>query len=222
MAAVPVGILGVLFDMDGVLALNGAFHAQAWRRIFRKHFGLDVALDDARFHGGKSRFIIQAVTGQLLPQDRAWAIHLEKEELYRQLASGKIEPTPGLSIYLERLQKYGVPLGLVTSADEENVDFVLGALGLSNVFASRVLGSDVTTGKPDPTPYLLGASRLELAPEACLVHEDSVAGVRSGATAGCVVHAVLTTCDEPALRAAGARWVTPNFSGWLEVLDRTV
>jgi beta-phosphoglucomutase-like phosphatase (HAD superfamily) len=43
----------------------------------------------------------------------------------------------------------------------------------------------VSAGKPAPDPYLLAAERLGLAPSACVVLEDSAAGMQSALAAGC-------------------------------------
>jgi sugar-phosphatase len=56
-----------------------------------------------------------------------------------------------------------------------------------------VTADDVSVGKPDPAPYLMGASRLGFPPERCLVIEDAPAGVISAKAAGCPVIGVLTT-----------------------------
>ena len=45
----------------------------------------------------------------------------------------------------------------------------------------------VTRRKPDPEPYLRAAQLLGLAPDDCLVIEDSPAGIRAGKAAGCTV-----------------------------------
>ena len=54
-------------------------------------------------------------------------------------------------------------------------------------------------GKPNPDPYLLGAQRLGLKPEECVVVEDAPAGVLSGLAAGCKVIAVNAPDDTPKL-----------------------
>lgn len=48
-------------------------------------------------------------------------------------------------------------------------------------------------GKPDPEPYLLGATALAADPTACVVLEDAPSGVESGVAAGMYVVAVLTS-----------------------------
>jgi len=59
--------------------------------------------------------------------------------------------------------------------------------------------------KPHPEPYRRAAALLDVAPEACVVFEDSPSGVRAGKAAGCRVLAVPTehildpsTVTEPA------------------------
>ena len=47
-----------------------------------------------------------------------------------------------------------------------------------------VTAADVTAGKPNPDPYLLGAKRLGFEPEDCVVFEDAIAGVNAGIAAG--------------------------------------
>ncbi|MEK8225961.1 HAD-IA family hydrolase [Oerskovia sp. M15] len=47
-----------------------------------------------------------------------------------------------------------------------------------------VTADDVTHGKPDPDPFLLGAERLGVDPSRCLVVEDAPVGVASGRAAG--------------------------------------
>ena len=57
-----------------------------------------------------------------------------------------------------------------------------------------VVAEDVPRGKPDPTCYLEGRSKLGLDDTArILVLEDSPAGIRAGKAAGFQVVAVATT-----------------------------
>jgi sugar-phosphatase len=63
-------------------------------------------------------------------------------------------------------------------------------------------------GKPDPEPYLKGASLLGARPEECIVLEDAPAGVQSGLRAGMRVVAILSSHTPEQLWHASARIAT--------------
>jgi HAD superfamily hydrolase (TIGR01509 family) len=208
----------VLFDMDGTLTNNAHFHTLAWLEFFKSRFGYALEPSDHRVHGGKTKFIIESILERRFTDAEALEMHLEKEALYRELASGQIQPVAGLREYLEWLRVRDVKIALVTSADATNTAFVLGALELGETFRVRVLGEDVRHGKPDPEPFVLGAARVGVPPSLCLSHEDSIAGVMSASSAGTTVCAVQTWLTEPALLEAGAKYAVPDYAAWLEVL----
>ena len=56
---------------------------------------------------------------------------------------------------------------------------------------------DVERGKPAPDPFLLGARKLGVAPQDCLVFEDTLAGLQSAAAAGMASVVVTTTHAHP-------------------------
>lgn len=207
---------GVLFDMDGVLTANNAFHRQAWQEVAAEVLNLSLTEHDldTKVDGGRNPEIIERLTGQYPDAELIARFHEAKEGRYRDLALGQLREVAGLSSYLDALEGRGIPYSLVTSADRVNVDFGMGALGLGERFGTRVLGEDVTRGKPYPEPFLLGAQRLGLNAADCLAHEDAVNGVRSAAGAGCRVVALTTTSSEQALLDAGASLAVPDFTNW--------
>jgi sugar-phosphatase len=69
---------------------------------------------------------------------------------------------------------------------------------------------DIKNGKPDPEPYLKGASLLGVSATHCVVVEDAPAGIRAGKAAGSRVIACRTTALEPELKDAGAEWIVDN------------
>ena len=58
------------------------------------------------------------------------------------------------------------------------------------MFATTIAGDEVERTKPFPDPYLLAAERIGVAPEHCVVLEDSHTGARAGMAAGALVVAV--------------------------------
>jgi beta-phosphoglucomutase-like phosphatase (HAD superfamily) len=108
-----------------------------------------------------------------------------------------------------------VPLlkGCASNSFRPYVEAVLARTGLVKFFGDRLFCADaVPNPKPAPDVYLAAAKGLGLAPSACLVVEDSVAGVTAAAAAGMTVlgfigggHASDAQIDK--LHAAGARHV---------------
>jgi HAD superfamily hydrolase (TIGR01509 family) len=83
-------------------------------------------------------------------------------------------------------------VAVVSGRTREEIEEALRAMDLVGVVpASHVVGAeDYVHGKPAPDPYLEAARRLKVAPEDCLVVEDSSAGIRAGHAAGMRVIAV--------------------------------
>lgn len=213
-------VKGVLFDMDGTIAVNAQHHHDAWIETMRERYAYDVAPDEPRVHGGKTRGIMESLLGHEVPEAEAAEFHEYKEARYREIARGKLTPVAGLFEYLEFLRLKGIPVALVTSADWNNTVFVLEAFDLLQTFSVRVLGSDVKNGKPHPEPFLTGAGKLGLEPASCLTHEDAPIGIRSASTAGTRVVGMATMQPPESLRAAGASWVVPDYTVWLEMIAR--
>ena len=94
------------------------------------------------------------------------------------------------------------PVAVVSSAYRAEIDPVLAATGLAEVFSTVVTLDDVAHGKPDPEPYLLAAERLGLDPAELLVFEDTDVGVAAAKAAG--AHVVGLTRTLGADRMGGA------------------
>jgi beta-phosphoglucomutase len=211
-------VKGVLFDMDGTIALNAQHHHDAWIETMRERYSYEVAPDEARVHGGLTKGIMESLLEREIPVAEASEFHEFKEARYRDLARGKLVPVAGVFEYLEFLRVQNIPVALVTSADWNNALFVLDDFKLLETFSVRVLGSDVKNGKPHPEPFLTGAMKLGLEPAACLTHEDAPIGVRSAAGAGTRVVGMTTMQSAQSLLAAGATWAVPDYKVWLEMI----
>jgi HAD superfamily hydrolase (TIGR01509 family) len=81
---------------------------------------------------------------------------------------------------------------------EANVKFVLGA-------------EDYPHGKPAPDGFLLGAKKLGVAPQHCVVFEDSTAGVRSAKAAGMYCVALSRPVEHPQ-DLSPADWILEDLS----------
>jgi beta-phosphoglucomutase len=82
-----------------------------------------------------------------------------------------------------------VPVAIASGARRDEIEAILGGIGLREAFAAVVGFEDAPRGKPDPAPYLEAARRLaaaapSLSPAECAAVEDSVPGILSAKGAG--------------------------------------
>lgn len=168
----------LLLDMDGTLVNSDAVVERCWRRWADRH-GLDGDAVLKVVHGRQGH----ASMAVLLP-DRPMEQNLADNA--RMLAEetadldGVVE-VPGAAAFLASLD--GLPHALVTSADVALSTGRMGAAGLK-LPDVRITAECVGASKPDPEGFLKGAAELGVAPEDCLVFEDSGAGIAAGRAAG--------------------------------------
>jgi beta-phosphoglucomutase len=200
----------LLFDMNGVVVDDMAFHERGWCALAARH---GRALDGAAFRrdmsGRRNLDNIQYLFGEGLSDAQVRAFEVEKEEEYRRAFRPFLAPMPGLLALLREARGAGLRTALATSAPRENIDFVLDGLDLRRWFDAVVGEAEVRRSKPDPEIYLAAASRLGVPPSGCVVFEDSLAGIASGQAAGMPVVGVTTT--HPADELAHCALVIADF-----------
>ena len=77
------------------------------------------------------------------------------------------------------------PRCVASSSSLERIHLSLEVTGLASSFCSNIFSAtQVTHGKPAPDLYLFAATRMSVAPEDCVVIEDSALGVTAGRAAG--------------------------------------
>lgn len=192
-------IPALLLDMDGVLVDSTHVHLKAWQALFAP-FG--VAFSARRFQAealGVSRdTVIRRVLGDGadLP-----VLMARKAALVHEILASEGCPTiAGARTFLEQARRRKMDVCLATSS-RMPAPF-LDAAGLTDLVPMRVDRTDVARGKPAPDVFLEAARRLGRAPSACVVVEDSPAGVHAGNTAGCRVVAITTNHQPETLRGA--------------------
>jgi beta-phosphoglucomutase family hydrolase len=192
----------ILWDMDGVISDSYAFHFAAWQETFTKR-GIRFTKEDfTKLFGTRNDFIVRSVMDKKLPERDVKIMVQEKEETFRQNATGSIKSFPGVVRLLNILKKGNFKLGLVSSAPKENIDLVISELDLTGIFNCFVFGQEVSESKPSPQIYLLAAKKLEVIPNDCVVIEDSPLGVKAAKTAGMKCLAITNTHPRQELEEA--------------------
>ena len=180
-----------LFDMDGTLLNSIAAAERVWSTWAERH-RLDVAAFLTTIHGARA---IDTITRQALlgvdPQVEAqWITEAEINDVDGVVAiSGAVE-------FLNNVP--GNQWALVTSAPKALALRRLKAAGITPP-AVLVTAEDVAIGKPNPACYVLGAQRLGVSVQDCLVFEDATVGIRAGEAAGADVLVVTSTHLKPML-----------------------
>ncbi len=186
----------LLFDMDGVLLDSNPVHADAWV-AYNRRFGVETTGEMLeKMYGRHNREIIRSFIGEQL-SDAAVAAHgAAKEALYREMMEPQLDQrlVPGLRRFLER--HAGTPMALASNAERPNLTMVLRVAGLEPFFSVVVDGNQVGRPKPAPDIYWKAAELLGVAPQTCIVFEDSHTGVTAGRAAGMDVVALRTTHRE--------------------------
>ncbi|HXO70393.1 MAG TPA: HAD-IA family hydrolase [Bradyrhizobium sp.] len=200
----PASGKALLFDIDGTLTDTDALHLQAFNEVLGPH---GHAFDHARFTRELQGFSNASISERFLAgqtPERQTIIMGEKEQAFRKLVAGRIQPLPGLMALLAQADRANVPMVAVTNAPRLNAEMLLSGLGIADRFKVLVIGDELPHGKPHPMPYLEGLRAVGAAPTASVAFEDSRSGVRSASSAGIPTIGIRTSLSHADMVAAGA------------------
>ncbi|WP_406286625.1 HAD family hydrolase [Streptomyces sp. NBC_00209] len=180
----------VIFDNDGVLVdsepisntilagyLTELGHPTTYEESLRDYMGSAVH----RVHD-----LVLERTGTKLPEDFDVTLHSRIFAAFEE----ELEPVPGVDELLGKLVADGVPYCVASSSSHQRIRVSHRKTGLDQWFEEEWIFSaeDVGRGKPAPDLFLLAAERMGVAPERCVVIEDSPLGVEAARAAGMDVY----------------------------------
>ncbi len=204
-------IKGVLFDLDGTLIDSLELHIQAFQWIFQ-HEGIYVSREELEPLLGMTP---QDIIGKFLKnksKKELWDLAIKKEEHLFELTE-HINPLPGVVDFLKELKINGVITIVISSTHRSLVNRLLSTAGITQYFDDMVSGDEITHGKPDPEPFLIGIKKTGLKKNNIIGIGDSIHDIKSAFRSGIKVIGV-TTGKTPAekLSEAGANCVAENMS----------
>lgn len=195
----------VIFDNDGVLVdsepisntilagyLTELGHPTSYEDSLRDYMGAAVH----RIHD-----IVMERTGQTLPADFDDTLHARVFAAFER----ELVAVDGVTDVLEKLVADSVPYCVASSGSHERIRVGHRRTGLDRWFEDGTVFSaqDVGRGKPAPDLFLHAAERMGVAPERCVVVEDSRLGVAAARATGMDVYGF--TAMTAAETLAGAR-----------------
>jgi HAD superfamily hydrolase (TIGR01509 family) len=211
-------LLGVLFDMDGLLVDSEPLWFEVESSVMARLGGSWGERDQAALVGGsldKSLDYLLAKASR--PASRHTVGRWMVDGMVELLSSREVPVMPGARQLLAEVAAAGVPYGLVTSSERPVMEAVLARLNVT--FPVTVCGDDVSHSKPDPEPYLLAAAKLGAGPGSCVAIEDSPNGVAAAEAAGCItvaVPSIVPIGPAPGRTVAGS--LTELSLAWLQAL----
>jgi beta-phosphoglucomutase len=195
-------MIGLIFDMDGVIVHNNEYHYLAWQKLAKKYnVKITRKYYREKMNGRTLMELMEIIFDGELDKSQALSVGLEKEAIYRELYAEHREATKGLIPFLELAKSKNIPMVVGTSAPKENVVFTLDGLDLRKYFVGVVDDSMVTKGKPEPEVYLKCAEMIKREPQRCIVFEDALSGIKAGQRAGAKVIALATSHEREELSA---------------------
>jgi len=179
----PHGSFGAyLFDCDGTIADSMPLHYIAWKKALAEW---NCEFDEKLFYAWGGMPIVEIVSTLNKMHSLSMPVEIvarRKESLYYDLLP-QLKPVPEVLEHIEAHHGH-IPFAVVSGSSKESVTESLRSLGLLDRFDTMVCAGDYQKSKPDPEAFLLAASRLGVAPESCLVFEDTEMGIQAATAAG--------------------------------------
>jgi len=180
----------ILLDFDGVIAETENHHIAAWQRTLSA-LGWQVPdlVAAASAEVDDREFVKDLFASRGLPAVKVEEWARRKQALTIRMLENSPRVYPGV-VELVRELKGRVRLAVVSGTWRENIEAVLGAVGLASAFETIVGKEDVKVVKPDPEAYLLAVRQLGIPPRDAVAFEDSPSGLAAARAAGIPVIAV--------------------------------
>lgn len=211
-------ILGVLFDMDGVLVDSEPVGKRAFLAAIKEYGVIGTIEDFDDFVGGGIQPVLQGIMekhgGHFVPEIIPLAY-----DIYERYAKESLSVFPHTNGVLKTLKNSGYKLGICSSGNHRrvNINIDIGKVDVSNISAV-VSGEDVKNKKPYPDIYLRGAELLNLKPCECIAVEDAINGIIAAHSAGMPCIALTTSFSRENLAAYNPEYIFDDISEILQIL----
>ncbi|MXN66525.1 HAD-IA family hydrolase [Stappia sp. GBMRC 2046] len=177
----------LIFDCDGVLVDSEPISVAVLLEIIGE---AGVSLDEEtayrRFLGRSMATVAGIMHEEFGLTMNAGHLEAMRSRLYERFRR-ELKPIPGIA---EALAKIGLRRCVASSSQPERIELSLKVTGLLESLQPHLYSASmVKHGKPAPDLFLHAARAMKVAPENCLVIEDSPAGIEAARRAGMRVFA---------------------------------
>ncbi len=215
----------IIFDCDGTLTDSEYLNNKALLDVLHEDgfTGYDLDYAYANWVGTTVSNIllsIQMETGRA-PAENVVSRYIAK---VAELQTSHLKPIDGASDLIDAAAQKG-KICVASNGERTNVINSLELTGLMHYFTPETVFTKIQVKNPKPYPdlFLFAAAQMGVAPERCLVIEDSSAGVRAGVAAGMTTWGFTGSSHnaekhENTLKSAGAHRVFPRLIHMIDAL----
>jgi HAD superfamily hydrolase (TIGR01509 family) len=171
----------VIFDCDGTLVDSEPLSAETWRRVTRP-LGYEITEEDLAAVVGSSYPRTHAFFAARAPLPAPEVLLPELNRVLFGLIDERLEVFEDAITAVAELRAREIAVAVASGSVRVRLERTLARAGLA--FDVTIAGDEVEHGKPSPDKFFLAASRLGVAPNRCVVVEDSPPGVAAGRAAG--------------------------------------
>ncbi|WP_058477984.1 HAD family hydrolase [Legionella steigerwaltii] len=194
----------IIFDFDGVILDSEPIHYEAYCLVLKP---LGIAISYAEYMEKYLGLSDKDAFPKLLHHKGLSYSEAEVQRLMQQktaIYTNIISTSDSLPLivdfdqFLFKIAPKVKKIAICSGSSRGEITTVLSKVRqgkLHAYFDTIVTAEDVQVGKPSPEGYLLTAKRLDVAPERCLVIEDTPYGVKAAKAAGMQVIGLMTTYD---------------------------
>lgn len=204
---------GVLWDLDGTI--TDSFDCFFTGLLdFMKAQGIPFEMEreayKAAYFGRTIETVLVDFSPTVLSPERLRELSVAYTDLCAEMAKepGAVTMLPGVDRVIRELHRESIPQAIGSSSVLKMIQGELRSIGLWEFFDNAVSGA-LLPSKPAPDVFRVAAASLGLAPENCVVFEDSSAGVEAAKVAGCRCVAITTAKKREELSRAD--WVVDGY-----------
>jgi HAD superfamily hydrolase (TIGR01509 family) len=182
----------VIFDMDGVMIDSEPIHSLTFESVVREYGNHPILGDTGIIQqpGLSEKENWQAIMARHGFAADIMTLSEKRGRAFAELISNTDIMQKGLIALLNLLKLSTTKMAIASSSSTININVVLQVLKITHYFDAIISGDSVPRGKPFPDVFLEAARQLHIAPENCVVLEDSQTGVMAGKAAGMKVVAI--------------------------------